>query len=273
MDNKHKEHLELMSHLIKDGQAIVTIEDWEKYAPPAGKASQWKDGRSAKECAQAWTSANMKGRLLPPEIHKTLSTIEGFDQVLTWTAAPEVRQAFDTLGGNTRNCDLEVRGFGRRGKFLLCIEAKADESFGKTLTKQRQSAEHARSENPKSQQLKRLNDLETRFLKGTKFDPDKLYYQLLTASAGALEEAKREEARYCILMIQEFISQQTDANKRQLNHEALNEFLSVLTKAQITVSENTLIGPIALPSHFDDSYPQFYVGLATRRLPGSGPLN
>jgi len=273
MKDIDKNRLATTSHIAKNEQPIATIEDWEKLASPAGGSSQWVDGRSAKECARHWTSYIVKGRALPGDILTTLFSEGDLGHVYAWTAEPEAKQSFDDAGGNTRNCDLEVQGCSKAGKFLLSIEAKADESFGKTLTEQRLEAEATLAEKPKSQQLSRRNELEKRLLSDTTFSPNRVYYRLLTATAGAIEKAKRIEARHSILLIHEFVTNRTQANKRMRNHEVLNYFTSLLSGREIDLAENTLIDPIDVAYISKGETPLFYIGLVRTRLEDSGDDN
>jgi hypothetical protein len=66
----------------------------------------------------------------------------------------------------------------------------------------------------------------------------------LVATAGAIEKAKRIEAKHSILKIHEFVTSRTQANKRIRNHEALNYFTSLLSGRKIHLAENTLMDPI-----------------------------
>jgi hypothetical protein len=82
---------------------LLTLEAWERYAGPKS-ASQWVDGRSAKEVARAWLGAGA-GKL-PSEVGLALESHASFGRVLRWEAEPKGRLPFDAFAGEPRNSDL-----------------------------------------------------------------------------------------------------------------------------------------------------------------------
>ncbi len=52
-----------------------------------------------------------------------------------------------------------------------------------------------------------------------------LGYQLLSALAGTLADAKEHSANQCVLLIHEFVTDQTDDAKHELNERSLSDFL------------------------------------------------
>src|SRR5579872_6453476 len=116
--------------IAKDGQPIVTLDDWKRLAPPRSPG-QWVDGRSAKEVARAWLEGS--GDSLPDEVHAALCIHPMFGPVVAWEAEPEARLPFDEFPGETRNSDLAVIARDGFGPYVLAVEAKADESFSETV--------------------------------------------------------------------------------------------------------------------------------------------
>src|SRR3990170_6814020 len=92
--------------ITKNGRLIRTRDEWRDLAGPK-RRDQWAEGRSALEVARSWLS--VRSPALPAEVAAALSGHECFGTILDWHAEPEVRLAFDHLGGEPRNTDLLVR--------------------------------------------------------------------------------------------------------------------------------------------------------------------
>lgn len=117
--------------IVKNNEIINTIEDWQRLAPPKS-AKQWVDGRSAKETARAWLQGGTD--TLPGDIDILLSNHRGFGRVIKWTAEPEAKLRFDRFQGEPRNSDLAIHAEDTKGKFLIAVEAKADEPFAEKVS-------------------------------------------------------------------------------------------------------------------------------------------
>src|SRR5690554_5224611 len=114
--------------MIKKNEVEITDKDlWEIHGAPAGKDKHWVDGRSAKECAKYWTK--IKSPDLPVEIKNLMQSHIDFSRLLEWKAEPEAKTAFDNYRGQPSNIDLLIEARDERGKYIIGIEAKADESF------------------------------------------------------------------------------------------------------------------------------------------------
>ena len=70
----------------RDEQPILCLDDWFRYAPPAGGCDQWVDGYSAKEQAKAWMRSGSPG--VPAEILEALRNV-GVEDLESVTAYPE----------------------------------------------------------------------------------------------------------------------------------------------------------------------------------------
>src|SRR5690242_18158161 len=110
------------------GQAIQTVEDWFRLAPPRGRERQWKDGYSAKELARAWCPPS--GVCVPSGLVNLLASNATLGAVLLEEAEPEVRVAIDDLPGEPRNADLVALGRAGDTRVAVSVEAKAAEPFG-----------------------------------------------------------------------------------------------------------------------------------------------
>jgi hypothetical protein len=179
--------------IVKNGSSILTLEDWERLAPPKSRI-HWKDGRSAKETARAWLG--LPDSQFPVEVTRTLSTSTAFGQFQEWDAEPEAKLYFDNFAGEPRNSDLLIQARDTHGSFLIAVEAKADETFGETIANALSVAVERYVENDKSNGVIRIQHLAAALLgPRNKYEPplNKIRYQLLTACAGVLCEAAEKE--------------------------------------------------------------------------------
>jgi hypothetical protein len=117
--------------ITKKGTTITSLHEWETQAGPK-KKNQWAEGRSAMESARAWLKG--EGKEIPPEILSALAGHRNFGPIQSWQAEPEAKLWFDNFAGEPRNTDLVVYVKDSHGWFLIAIEAKADETFGETIS-------------------------------------------------------------------------------------------------------------------------------------------
>ena len=234
--------------IIKAGHTILSLHEWETRAGPKS-ASQWVDGRSAKEAASAWLDDN--GKSLPIEIETALNTNQYFGEPKSWIAEPEAKLKFDSFVGEPRNSDLAVHIKDKNGNYLLAVEAKADESFGDNIQKTINAAEVRSAKNPRSNGINRVNQLKEAIL-GIE-DKDEVLditirYQLLTACAGALCEAERNSYSRALVLVHEFITDKTNDKKHQRNASDLNTFVLHISHGKTSKVEPGLIyGPFRVP--------------------------
>ena len=253
----------------KANNQITTLADWHKFAPPKQKDIHWVDGRSAKEVARAWLKEAPER--MPSEVLAVLEEHPAFGPVVSWSAEPEAKLPFDSFAGETRNSDLAVQVTDKHGGYLLAVEAKADEPFGDTLEKTLANAERRLQDNPKSNGVRRLDQL-LRALLGVAGDGarqlDGLRYQLLTACAGALCEAERQGHSRTVLLIHEFDTDMTDETKHRENTEDLNRFVAILSGGTVTtINEGQLSGPFFVPGKpLLSARVGLYIGKVVRRL-------
>lgn len=147
----------MVGEIVKDGESIKDIEDWERLAGPK-KAEHWKDGRSAKETAKRWIEFwKHEGNPMPTEVVEILKSRPDFGEVQSWEAEPEAKLRFDEYRGEPRNTDIVVKANDTEGDFLIAVEAKADEPFGGLVKAQRKKAEKVKNKNLNSNALNRLN--------------------------------------------------------------------------------------------------------------------
>jgi len=253
--------------ISKNDRVIASLLDWETHAGPKSK-SHWVDGRSAKEVARAWLAS---GDQLPSEVDLALKGYSRFGAVLEWDAEPEAKLRFDDFPGEPRNSDLAVHARDAAGRYLIAIEAKADESYGETIAQTIEAAKARLAVNPRSNGLKRVQQLEdTLFGARSEAVPDLLglRYQLLTAAAGALCEAERLGYDRAVLLIQEFVTRKTADGNHLRNTQDLLKFMNALEPGIASeVNPGELYGPFAGPGANPlTRWPEFYTGKVTRNL-------
>jgi hypothetical protein len=257
--------------ISKDGEPIVTLEDWEKRAGPKTSV-QWKENRSALEAARCWLAVASPN--LPDGLQSLLSGSPAFGQVLEWTAEPEVRLPFDASRGEPRNTDLLVQARDSHGKYLIAVEAKADESFGGTVSRTRAAAEKRAPDNPRSNRIARLNGLLAGILghkDGETTANGTLRYQLLTAAAGAVNAARTRGCDRVLLLVHEFTSDATTDAKHAANDRDLAAFISVMSRDSVrNVESGRMHGPFLVPGvpMFEPPVPSLYVGKVVSNIRG-----
>lgn len=256
--------------ITKRQQSIEDLETWRRLAGPK-RDIQWQDGRSAKEAARAWLEFSPGS--LPPEIHRLLLSHTDLGRLVDWSAEPEAPVAFDSYGGEPANLDLLVHAHDEHGPLLIAVEAKADESFGGTLAETRDAASRRRAANPRSKGLDRLDDLAAAIL-GVPGDElsrvAKLRYQLLTATAAGMAEARRRSVSRVVLLIHEFVTGRTSDDRHAANAADLDAFIRHISRGRVPeLKAGSLCGPIALPDD-PDAAVRFYVGKAVRNLRSRG---
>lgn len=220
---------------------IGSLNEWFIKCPPEGKEKHWKDGRSAKETAKHWTYT------IPQEFKKILKPFN----LNFLMCSPEFVTFFDKNGGNGRNHDLLIIAENNtKEKVLITIESKADESFADTISDTIIKAEKRLKEKPSSNGVKRIVELRHAIFGNKNDDERSLRYQLLTAVAGTIAEAKKQNSKKAIFLIQTFVSDEIDEKKHQKNQNDLNRFVEYLTHGKHPqIEEGELVGPIRVPGN------------------------
>lgn len=257
--------------IVKAEHIISTLRDWEAHAGPKS-ADQWVDGRSAKEVARAWLAGS--GRTLPVEVENALKGNKNFGAIQSWIAEPEAKLRFDGFAGEPRNSDLAVHIKDKTNCYILAVEAKADEPFGDTVKKTTEVAKARLKANPRSNGLKRVRQLKAAILgcesEGEEADT-RIRYQLLTACAGALCEAERNNYSRALVLIHEFITDKTEDKKHRRNAEDLNEFAREISRNEILkIDPGMIYGPINVRGHpILRSKVDLFIGKVSRNIRGT----
>lgn len=183
-------------------------------------------GTSAPTLAGAWSG--------PLDLLGALATNHDLAGLTISSATVEEKAKFDAHGGNARNHDLVVRGTTPTDEsVVVCIEAKAGETLGQTVAKQKIAAEQALSENPRSEASARLIDLVARFCRHPADDPRvaALRYQLLTAWAGTIVSAAG--AQHAVLALHEFRTYERPDDKSSASADELGRFADAVLGCEL----------------------------------------
>jgi hypothetical protein len=238
----------------KAGRDIETLDDWRTYAGPK-RPVQWKDGRSAKESARAW--------LRPAPAHPD------FGELSSWHAEPEARVPFDSFGGEPSNIDVLLLGRDHSGPVVVAVEAKADETFGRTIGDTLARARDRLEANPRSKGVERVRGL-ARSILGVDGDDlsdvADLRYQLVTAIAAVLSAAKRESVERAVLVVHEFVTDATNDRRHASNAKDLADLVARLA-GHDRFGLDALAGPLSVPGSSRRSTDvALYVGKVSRHL-------
>lgn len=229
--------------ILSRGQCIRTLDDWHEHARPK-RDYQWKEGRSAMECAKAWLRGDIPA--VPVEFLQLFASHPATANLQIHTVFPEKVTRLDDFRGEHRNHDLVLIGEIDGVKAVIGVEAKADESFGNDIVEAYLQRAAEKSKVP--DRIRLLTDALfgcQPIEKGI----GKLQYQLLTAVGGTLTEAREQCAGLAIFIVHEF-HMVTDPVKVAVNTRALDEFVRKLTGDQCsTIQSGQLIGPIMTPGH------------------------
>jgi hypothetical protein len=221
--------------ILSDG--ISTIEEWFKKCPPQGKEKHWRDGRSAKETAKHWING------VPQPFTDLLKAFRLELQL----CSPEYVSEFDNLKGNGRNHDLLIIARdSANNEIVISVESKVDESFGKTLADYMDDIQKKRDNNITTQADKRILALKNALLPNISIPEfNKLRYQLLTAVAGALSEAKKQNAKSAFFVVQTIFTNKINPFKNQINQTDLDCFVDAISNGMFkNLKDGTLLGPM-----------------------------
>lgn len=252
----------------KNGTEITSKEIWEELAGPVRKV-QWKELRSAMEVSKAWM--NNGDISIPQEIVECIVKHEDFSEIVEWEAEPEFKSYFDSFGGPA-NLDLIGQFTDSKGKYLIGVEAKADEPYSEFNIQEKFAAalEH-KIKTPNSMQIERIIGLAKSLFHEKKKSLPKissLKYQLLTGLAGTISKAEKEGIKRVIFLIHEFKTNSTDPKKHEINSKALNAFIHRITNGKSkSIQNGELLGPIKIPgTPLFDKVPDMYIGKVVRTI-------
>ena len=193
---------------------IYDLDSWFKAAPPMGAAKQWRDGRSAKELARYMT-ANFPN--VPTEIQDILSDFTTLDAEFDWNGEYVTDFAKYDLGrGEGRNHDA----FMWNKDVVVGIEGKADESLGSQLVG---DAMIGATDN----KMHRIRGMIKMLFGDEPVNHKNIRYQLVTATAATLLEAKERKVNNAVILVLVFKKQGCFSEQKIADNNAdIQRFLS-----------------------------------------------
>ena len=255
-----------MRFVSRNGEEINSIEDWERLGKPAAD-DHWRPGRSAYELAADWIERDAEAR-----VRELLCQSNEIASVELTEGTVEKKTYFDDIPRGPRNHDLLVKGTSNLGPLVVGVEGKADEPFDLPLWRWRQAA-LARSSD--SGAPRRLDQLTSLFF-GTTIDKDHGYpglaclgYQVLSALAGTLVDAREASAVHAVLLIHEFVTDETHDEMHRINGCVLDDFVTRLSGGaadRTTTGDGWITTPIAVKGdgqRMPDSLPVTIAKLVT----------
>ena len=215
---------------------ICSLEEWYTKCPPQRKDLQWQLDRSAMETAKLWLCG------IPIEFTELL---KGFDLECE-LCSPEFVTRFDKYNGNGRNHDLLIFAKDKKNeKVVISVESKADESYGQTIGPYLKLIRRKKEEDENSNADYRIEDLRKAIFPQTdNIVYESLKYQLLTAIAGTLREAKIQGAKRAIFLVQTLKTSNINEGKNRKNQRDLDHFIEVIcSEEHSSIRDNDLFGP------------------------------
>jgi hypothetical protein len=233
----------------RDGREIRSVDEWFEIAPPVRGAYQWKDGFSAKELAKAWFRSPGVATV-PSELTVLLETNPTTQGATITLGIAEYPTGFDSFPGGKRHHDLLAIARKDSAQIVIGIEAKAAEPLGSPVIEMYEAARTSQARGTSTNLPARIDQL-LQNLFGRTLDQDvglgSLFYQLLTAAAGTLVEAKRRGATAAALVVHE-LKPSRGPELMSATQSAVAGFISALDgshPARPTVG--VLHGPLTVP--------------------------
>jgi hypothetical protein len=196
--------------------------DWVEHVDPKNR----QPGTSAPTLAASWSG--------PLDVLGALATQPELEGVILDRVVVEAKATFDSHRGNVRNHDLVLHGVTQQDEaVVVCVEAKAGESLGHTVTEQRKQAQRAQRVNDNSQAVARLDELLARLCRYPADDARSgaLRYQLLTAWAGTLSDAA--EAAHAVFVLHEFQTDERPDDRSAHNRNELDRFADAVLGCEL----------------------------------------
>ena len=189
--------------------------------------TQWKEGRSAWSLAWFMCKDNGEQRITEyvNEILLHLNdSIDHFD-----LGVIEHENKFDEFRGNGRIQDLAIWGKTKKGRRIyIAVEAKVDETFGKTISEELRDAEKYKNNgHPATKRIERITRLRNDYLVG--IDSDSLRYQLLYYLAGTIKEPFIQlDEDISIMLVLVFKTKLYDKQKGKSNKKDFDDFMKIV---------------------------------------------
>jgi hypothetical protein len=157
--------------------------------------------------------------------------------------------------GEGRNHDLLLIAEGGRGRTVISVEAKVDESFGETIGTYWDKGRNSVKPTRVPERIEALLSMAFGVTARPYADPWRgLRYQLLTAITGVAIEASRRQAPTAVVIVHEFRTESVDAENLAVNAEDFKKFVNALLAVPPReVVNGRLYGPVefAPGAHLD----------------------
>jgi hypothetical protein len=209
----------------RHGTEIASLQDWARLGKPAS-VDHWKPGRSAYELAADWIERDASDA-----VPALLSMRPEFSGLHLVEGVAEKQTRFDQDTHGPRNHDLLIRGVVGDVPVTIGVEGKADEPFDDPLWLYREKALRTR---PKTGALARVDRLVRLWFK-TSLRKDGaepplvcLGYQLFSALAGTLSDAKLDGSPLAVVLVMEYKTECTVDSKHAANARSVEQFLARL---------------------------------------------
>jgi hypothetical protein len=236
-----------MDYFSNEGRRLETLGDWRNHGGPV-IGRQWAEGRSARELARAWIEGDAATQLL-----SLLASAPAFAGLVLDRGIAGKETRFDDIQDGPCHHGLLVVARAPSGTVVIGVEGVAEEPFDEPLDAWVMRAE-ARSE--RSRARERLDRLTTAFF-GTTLDEDPLLaplrYQLLSALAGTLADAREQDAGAAVLLVHEFETPWTKDDLHRRNAEDLDAFLGRLAPGiePVGTARAWIAGPLIVAGETD----------------------
>jgi hypothetical protein len=151
--------------------------------------------------------------------------------------------------GEGRNHDLWLKATTPTGDLTICIEAKADESFGNLVHEEIVKAKKRSSKTRLPARVEALLEM----LFGQPCNPlvkpwSHLRYQLVTGLAGTVIQASHDESPTAVFAVHEFLGDNLDPKRQRQNDADLRAVLELLIPGCQGFSTDKLVGPVQIAS-------------------------
>ncbi|MCA1699040.1 MAG: hypothetical protein LC790_09130 [Actinobacteria bacterium] len=241
---------------------IQSVDEWGEHAGPASR-EHWKDGRSAKELANAWIGGDG-----PDALIALLNTRPETANLRIEEAVAEAQVGFDSYPGGKRNHDLLIRGQTAGGAIIIGLESKADETFGETIKSYASKSAAKRASQKPTNAPERLKGL-FEDIAGSSLTEKQAFgdlrYQLFSAVAGTLAAAAADDM--AVFIVHEFVTHLTTPRKRVANKQALADFVEAITATAVPDEDAWLVGPFRVPADRWSAIPLWIGHLTTPGKP------
>lgn len=222
----------------KAGQTILTVDDWQRLAPPPASATLWADGMPEREFARIFF--NHEGRVQVPQVvGKVLTTHAGLGAVTLQSMIPEYLIALDAQPGGSQRCHAVAIGSCREGRVAVTQHARTGEGFGPLISDQLQRGK------PGSQWAARAARLAAAVLGRELAACGGLRGELLRLAAAALRVAETEKSGTAVLLFHEFRPKAARPLQVKRNADDLDAFAKAL--GGLPLKDGFLTGPFRVP--------------------------